>query len=268
MSESNKDEEKKIILFPGNTFPFDRSLLPYQIFTFKKIRQGEEEKQFLSSMKSVILYPDRTKKTNTSKSKKKDNKDEKTNQQSETNPIIPTMYYGNYYSAKEGDIVIGIITQKNFETYRVNILANKEASLNSIDFEGATRKTKPNLNVGDVVYARVEKENKYSNVTLTCKSQSNSKGWSSGESTFGDLKGGKLYDYNRYLCLQLLDNKNYIHRLKECVSKLQIKIGYNGRIWIKTENIRDIPKVFQAIKEGLHSSNEEREILLHRLFNN
>ena len=171
MSESNKDEEKKIILFPDNTYPFDRSLLPYQIFTFKKIRQGEEEKQFLSSMKSVILYPDRTKKTNTSKSKKKDNKDEKTNQQSETNPIIPTMYYGNYYSAKEGDIVIGIITQKNFETYRVNILANKEASLNSIDFEGATRKTKPNLNVGDVVYARVEKENKYSINQKICRNE-------------------------------------------------------------------------------------------------
>ena len=268
MSEEKKEEEKKIILFPGNTFPFDRNLLPYQIFTFKKTKQGEEEKQFLSSMKSVILYPERTKKSNTSKSKQKDNKNNNANQQSETNPIIPMMYYGNYYSAKEGDIVIGIISQKTYEVYRVNILASKEATLNSIDFEGATRKTKPNLNVGDVIFARVEKENKYSNVTLTCKSQSNSKGWSSGESTYGELKGGKLYDYNRYLCLELLDNKDYLHRLKECVAKLQIKIGYNGRIWIKTENIRDIPKVFQAIKEGLYFSHDEREVLLNRLFKN
>ena len=155
MSESVKNEDK-IILFPGDTFPFDRKLLPYQIFSFKKIKKNEEEKQILSSMKSVILYPNRT---NINKSKQKDKKESKNknNPQSEENAIIPTMYYGNYYSAKEGDIVIGIISQKTYEIYRVNILANREASLNSIDFEGATRKTKPNLNVGDVVFARVEK---------------------------------------------------------------------------------------------------------------
>ena len=259
-----KNDEKKIILFPGDSFQFDRKLLPYQIFSFQKKNQGEEEKQVLSSMKSVILYPERTK--NINKSNNKDNKTNEKNAQSENDTIIPTMYYGNYYSAKVGDVVIGIISQKTYEMYRVNILANKEASLNSTDFEGATRKTKPNLNVGDVVFARVEKENKYSNVTLTCKSLSNSKGWSSGESTYGELKGGKLYDYNRYLCLKLLDNKAFIHRLKECVDKLQLKIGYNGRIWIKTENINNIPKVFQAIKEGINLNDDEREKYLNNLF--
>ena len=214
-------------------------------------------------MKSVILFPNRTK---INKSKQKDKK-EYFNKDKEENSIIPTMYYGNYYSAKEGDIVIGIISQKTYDMYRVNIMANKEASLNSIDFEGATRKTKPNLNVGDVVFARVEKENKYSNVTLTCKSLTNSKGWSTGESTYGELKGGKLYDYNRYLCLKLLDNKDFIHRLKECVEKLNLKIGYNGRIWIKTQNIQDNPKVFKAIKEGINLNNEEREVFLNKLFN-
>jgi exosome complex component RRP40 len=265
MSESVKNEDK-IILFPGDTFPFDRKLLPYQIFSFKKIKKNEEEKQILSSMKSVILYPNRTK---INKSKQKDKKDSKNknNPQSEENAIIPTMYYGNYYSAKEGDVVIGIISQKTYEMYRVNILANKEASLNSIDFEGATRKSKPNLNVGDVVFARVEKENKYSNVTLTCKSLTNSKGWSTGESTYGELKGGKLYEFNRYLCLKLLDNKEIIHRLKECVEKLEIKIGHNGRIWIKTINILDNPKVFKAIKEGMNLEVEKREVFFNELFN-
>ena len=210
-------------------------------------------------MKSVILFSNSAKNIN---KKNKENSDE-----SEINPIIPMMYYGNYYSPKEGDIVIGILSQKTYEMYRANILANKEASLNSIDFQDATRKTKPNLNVGDAVFAKVEKENKYSNATLTCKSSNNSKGWSSGESTYGELKGGKLYDYNRYLCFKLLDNKDFIHRLKECVTSLKLKIGYNGRIWIKTENFIDIPKVFQAIYEGLNLSNEEREDMLNKLFN-
>ena len=263
MSETKKDEEK-IILFPRDSLPFDKKLLPYQIFLFKKIKKGEEEKQILSSMKPVILFPNRTKKINQS-SKNKD-KDKINTEQSEIFPIIPTMYYGNYYSPKEDDIVIGIITQKSFEMYKVNILASKEASLNSIDFQGATKKTKPNLNVGDVVFAKVEKENKYSNVTLTCKSTTNSKVWSSGESTYGELKGGKLFEYNRYLCLKLLDNKDFIKRLRECVQNLKIKIGYNGRIWINAENICDIPKVFRAIKEGLNLSHDDKEVLLNNLF--
>ena len=147
-----------------------------KVFSLKKEKQGEEQKQSLSSMKSIIFFPNRVK----NKSKSKNTKQNVNKDESEENDIIPTIYYGNYYSAKKDDIVIGIISQKTYEVYRVNILANKEASLNSIDFEGASRKTKPNLNVGDVVYARVEKENKYSNVTLTCKGQSNTKGWSSG----------------------------------------------------------------------------------------
>ena len=47
MSIEKKDEEK-IILFPGDSFPFDRKLIPYQIFSFKKTKKGEEEKQILS----------------------------------------------------------------------------------------------------------------------------------------------------------------------------------------------------------------------------
>ena len=264
MSIEKKDEEK-IILFHGDSFPFDRKLIPYQIFSFKKTKKGEEEKQILSSMKSVILFPNRVK--NLNKSNQKDKKSNVDSQKSEENAIIPTMFYGNYYSPKVGEVVIGIISQKTYEIYRINILSNREASLNSVDFEGATRKTKPNLNVGDIIFAKVEKENKYSNAILTCKNPNNSKGWSSGESTYGELKGGKLYDYNRFLCLKLLDNKDFIHRLKECVEKLQLKIGYNGRIWIKTEDIKDIPKVFQAIKEGINKSQEDREIFFNNLFN-
>ena len=60
-------------------------------------------------------------------------------------------------------------------------------------FKVLQKKTKPNLNVGDLVFAKAEKENKYFNITLTCKSTTNSKVSSSGE-----LKGGKLFEYNRY----------------------------------------------------------------------
>ena len=114
----------------------------------------------------------------------------------------------NYYNPRVGDIVIGIIKQKTFEYFRVNISTNKEATLNSIDFEGAKRKKRPNLSLRDVVFAKIENENKYSNVTLTCKSSTNKKGWMTGESQFGELKEGKVFELGRYLCLKLLNDKN------------------------------------------------------------
>ena len=270
MSENTKPEEK-IILFPGDQMPFDRKLLPYEIFSFKKEKSNNSEKYFLSCMKPVILYPSRIPKSTKSKSKSKEsdnnnNNNDNINTESEET-IIPSIYYGNYYYPKVGDMVIGIITQKTFEYFRVNISTSKEATLNSIDFEGATRKTRPNLNVGDVVFALVEKENKYSNVTLTCKSSTNKKGWMTGESKFGELKEGKVFELGRYLCLKFLDDKDLRERLKECVKNLRIKIGVNGRIWIKTDDICLIQTVYEAIKGGMKLTGDEREIYLNKMFN-
>ena len=267
MAQQN-DSEEKIILFPGDHMPFNRKLLPYQIFSFKKEKNKNEEKHYLSCMKPVILYPNRIPKISKSKEKEK-SKSKETNEiniESEES-IIPSIYYGNYYYPKVGDMVIGIITQKTYEMFRVNISTNKEASLNSIDFEGATRKTRPNLNVGDVVFALVEKENKYSNVTLTCKSSTNKKGWMTGESKFGELKEGKVFELGRYLCLKLLDDKELRERLKECVKNLRLKIGLNGRIWIKTDDVTLIQTVFEAIKEGMKLRGNDREIYLNKMFN-
>ena len=255
--------EEKIILFPGEQMPFNRKLLPYEIFSFKKTLSKNTEKYYLSCMKPVILYPNRIAKTSNSKSKSKEN--DKNEESEET--LIPSIYYGNYYSPKVGDMVIGIITQKNYEFFKLNISTNKDATLNSIDFEGATRKTRPNLSVGDIVFALVEKENKYSNVTLTCKSVKNKKGWMTGESEFGELKDGKVFEIGRYLCLKFLDDKDLRKRLKECVKNLRIKIGMNGRIWIKADDIFLIQKVFEAIKEGMKLTGNEREIYLNKMFN-
>ena len=256
--DDDKKEDVKILISPNESFPFDRKLLEYKIFSFK-INKQEEEKQILSSMKSVILFPNRAKNSN----KLDNNKNANRNEISK----IPAIYYGNYYSAKKGDVVIGIITQKNYEFYKVDILANREAKLNSIDFEGATKNTKPILNVGDVVFALINQENKYSNASLTCKTSSNSKGWSSGESTYGELKEGIVYKINRFHCLKLLENKEFIGRLKECVKNLKLKIGFNGRIWIKTDNLSDAPKVHKAIIECLDLQNDQKEVKLNEIFN-
>lgn len=66
------------------------------------------------------------------------------------------------------DAVVGIITRWGSETYEVDINGPVPAALNSLAFEGVNRRNKPQLQEGDVVYARVETAAKDIQPTLVC----------------------------------------------------------------------------------------------------
>jgi exosome complex component RRP40 len=79
--------------------------------------------------------------------------------------------------------VVGIIEEKTADYYRVNIFSGSVAILNRLAFEGATKRNKPELKVGDVIYCRVSLAHRDLDTELTCISaSSNKKSWSSGES--------------------------------------------------------------------------------------
>ena len=181
----NKKENKKILLFPGEKYSFNRNLLPYNVFSFKI-----KTNQLISKKTSLIELNNK-----------------KYNENIE--------YIGKFYYPTIDDVVIGIITMKTLEYYKLDIGSSHESILNSIDFEGATKSTKPNLNIGDAVFSKVLSINKFNNTYLTCKSEDSKKTWSTGESTFGVLNGGRIYEYNRNYSWILLDNNKIIERLKD-----------------------------------------------------
>ena len=53
----------------------------------------------------------------------------------------------NAYYPEENDIVIGTIVDKTFEYYTVELKGTDFFNLNSTEFEGATKKNKPDLEV-------------------------------------------------------------------------------------------------------------------------
>lgn len=57
-----------------------------------------------------------------------------------------TLFLFQYVPAR-GDDVIGVVTNKVGESYKVYIGSSEEASLSSIAFPGATKKNKPNIQV-------------------------------------------------------------------------------------------------------------------------
>ena len=59
------------------------------------------------------------------------------------------------YIPARGENVIGVVVGKGGDTFRVDIGSADNASLSFMAFEGATKKNRPNINVGDVVYAKL-----------------------------------------------------------------------------------------------------------------
>ena len=59
------------------------------------------------------------------------------------------------YVASKGENVIGVVTAKTGDLFRVDIGTSQPASLSYLAFEGATKRNRPNVNIGDIVYAKV-----------------------------------------------------------------------------------------------------------------
>jgi exosome complex component RRP40 len=77
---------------------------------------------------------------------------------------------------------VGIIEERTSDYYKVNIFSGAPAVLNRLSFEGASKRNKPELKVGDVVYCRVSMAHKDIDTELSCTSTSGvKKDWSSGE---------------------------------------------------------------------------------------
>lgn len=96
------------------------------------------------------------------------------------------------YCSEPGDLIIGRIIDRQGEHYRIDTSDRFDSLLQYYDFEGATKRNRPSLEPGDLIYARVQRTSISSGAVLTCKSAINKKTWSSGESEFGPLQGGYL----------------------------------------------------------------------------
>lgn len=98
------------------------------------------------------------------------------------------------YIAKVEDPVIGIVTgmdRASDGTYRLSLHGTSEGLLPKLAFDGASKKNKPDLQIGSAVYARVAAAPRAMEPQLSCQVVNGpKKDWVTGESLFGELKGG------------------------------------------------------------------------------
>ena len=159
------------------------------------------------------------------------------------------------YIPNEGDMVIGIITNRGVESFDVNLGSAFEATLPFDQFEGATKRNKPTLEVGDLVYTRVQIASKDVAPELTCL---NSKG-KAGE--YGALTDGYMFVSSLKLSRSLLAKNNLCLRLLGKSLAFEMAAGMNGRVWVKSNS----PKTTITICAALQNSEflSEEEIVSH-----
>ena len=84
----------------------------------------------------------------------------------------------------------GVVTAKTADFFKLDINAPAPGVLPSIAFNGATKRNRPNLNIGAVVYCRVLSAHKDLDTQLTCEWPETKKGWSTGEVYLCNLTNG------------------------------------------------------------------------------
>ncbi|KAG5456798.1 MAG: hypothetical protein BJ554DRAFT_3353 [Olpidium bornovanus] len=160
---------------------------------------------------------------------------------------------GDQYVPALGDNVIGQITAKFADGYRVDVGGAHPALLDALAFEGANRRNKPQLAVGSLVYARVSLADKDVDPELECFNPATGKA-----DGYGELNGGFVFQVTLGTCRRyflcdawpLLDPKTPVLEELGKQYAFEIAVGLNGRVWIDTASPHQTIRLSLAIKES------------------
>ena len=138
------------------------------------------------------------------------------------------------YFPQVGDQVVGVIEDRTSDAYKVNISSGAPALLSRLAFEGATKRNKPELKRGDVVYCRVADTDRDVDTELTCLSATGvKKDWASGEAVYGPLVTGLVVRVPPAYALKLLHPDSSVLNALGRRLAFEIAVGMNGAVWLK-----------------------------------
>ncbi|CAG9465070.1 unnamed protein product [Pedinophyceae sp. YPF-701] len=147
------------------------------------------------------------------------------------------------YIPQTDDLVIGVVRSRLAESFVVDIRAPSPAQLPALAFEGATKRNRPNLQPGDLVYARVAQATPDMDAELSCV---DAVGRAAG---FGPLKGGVLTTCPTGTARRLLVRppSPVLTTLGKFV-QYEVAVGMNGRVWVSAATPAAAALVVAAVK--------------------
>jgi exosome complex component RRP40 len=152
------------------------------------------------------------------------------------------------YIPAKGDSVIGIVANKSGQDiFWLDINASEPAALSYLAFEGATKKNRPDINIGDTIFCKLVLANPDLEPELVCVDSQGKKG------KLGQLNGGLVFNCSVNLVRKLLNEKCQLLKLLSKELSYEITAGINGRIWINTKHMKEAIALREVLLEAEHT---------------
>ncbi|KAJ8247646.1 hypothetical protein GJAV_G00248650 [Gymnothorax javanicus] len=178
----------------------------------------------------------------------------------------PNMYWidsqQKRYVPAKGESVIGIVTAKSGDVFKVDVGGSELASLSYLAFEGATKRNRPNVQVGDLVYGQFLIANKDMEPELVCI---DSCGRANGMGVFGS--GGLLIKVSLGLVRRLLAPQSTLVKELETLFPCEMVVGLNGRVWLKSQSTQHALVLSNLLESCEHMSPQQRQALFRKVAN-
>ncbi|KAM6306182.1 exosome complex component RRP40 [Aegotheles albertisi] len=167
------------------------------------------------------------------------------------------------YVPVKGDHVLGIVTAKAGDVFKLDVGGSEQASLSYLAFEGATKRNRPNVQVGDLIYGQFLVANKDMEPEMVCIDSS---GRSSGMGIIG--QDGFLFKVSLGLIRKLLAPKCEIIQELSQLYPFELVLGMNGRIWVKAKTVQQTLIIVNILEACEYMTAEQRKQALAKLSGN
>lgn len=155
------------------------------------------------------------------------------------------------YIPKKGDLVVGVIVKKVGDTLKVDIGSAEFASLSMLAFEGATKKQKRDVQVGDVVYAKLLNAHREMEPELVCIDSYFKAG------KLGILSNdGFLVNISLSFTQRLLDIENPLLRTLGKKIPYEVVLGVNGKMWLIARKCKDVITLIGCLETAETETNQ------------
>lgn len=164
------------------------------------------------------------------------------------------------YVPAKGETVIGIVTVKSGDVFKVDFGGSEQASLSYLAFEGATKRNRPNVQVGDLVFAQFIIANKDMEPELVCMDSS---GRANGMGVFGG--GGLLFTVSLGLVRRLLAPRSEVRSDLQQLFPCELVVGMNGRLWVKSSSVQQTLVIANLLQSCDTMTDQQRRQLFKRV---
>ncbi|OAL05715.1 hypothetical protein IQ06DRAFT_373110 [Phaeosphaeriaceae sp. SRC1lsM3a] len=164
------------------------------------------------------------------------------------------------YTPYPNDLVIATVHSSSAESFNCTLTPHTPfASLPHLAFEGATKKTRPQLPPSSLVYCRVVSAGKDSAPELTCVDPATGK--SEG---LGLLKGGMVFSVSLGMARRLLAPKTELPLLEGLGAKVgfEVTVGRNGVVHVEGGKVKATLEIGRAVQrvdeEGMDEAGQRK----------